>query len=435
MKSIFPVITAICLALFYCVAASGQTSFKSIDTNNEKINACWELNIDNVSRQKIASDKVSALYFIKDKNTIESVNLTNRQSVWTFETGGEIFPELIADSENLYVVNSVKNSVRNNSVKNDEQNRYFLRSINNKSGLVGWVSEIEFSGITLDAGLNDLDAGVNAHLYQTNENVLFGLKSCFVNVNKNDGSISWSRCYNESKNPTSAKSANSYKNNSNGLFDTSGDFYAYSDGIYVYIVSIKNGQIIHKLLLKTPVSAKTSIIKLIDDSTVVIGDEKGNLFLYKSRNAKPSWTFKSGGRISGIIKTNRGLLITSFDNFAYMLDEKNGGTVWRKRFANRIKFKPFNEENLAIITVDEKSAFFVNTSNGDIIYQISLPDEVNFLNAPYASADNYLFLTDKGILGYGTGACKKESGKAYQSASLLTSLLKSLRESLRESVN
>jgi len=359
---------------------------QSSNTNNFPNKACWQYPLNNPSKQQIASDNKESIYLIRDNKYIDSINNPNGKINWTFDSGGTIVARILVNSEFIYMVNIVRKS-------GSEEDILTLRSISKYSGLTFWKTDIKFN-----ADSKNQVTPENTYIYETKDGLLLNSSFCFIHINKLDGSLKWKKCI-------TSESADSII-----MSDILDGNVAFFDSTHIYIIVLTTGEVLSKIPVETQVTA----IDLFNKSIVVFGDKKGSIRSLNVENGKTIWTVKSGGEISSIVKTEKGLLVTSFDNFIYMLDKSSGRKIWKRRFANRIKEKPFikgningNKENIAVIVSGDKNAFFIDTSNGKIISQISLATESFFLSPSIFVNGYYFFLTNKGIEVFTDGICSK----------------------------
>ncbi len=346
-----------------------------------------------------ASDNLRNFPFVSDSGNgiVESIDLTNGNKNWSFDTGGTIVKRNLVNNEFTYIANTEENS--------DGANSFNLRSISNYSGIAVWKKKIEFADNFADQTVSE-----KTFLYDLknslSNSLLIRSDFCFARVNKSDGSMVWKNCIksgNDVSNQTDPNDRNST------VFE---DIYGFSVQNQIYLIDLINGEVLSKILVESEPTA----IALADKSTIVYGDKKGkirSLKIVKSvkkniEKNKYSWTFKAGGEISGIVKTEKGLLISSFDNFIYMIDAESGGILWKKRFAEKLREKPAVDDNKAIINGDEKNSFIINLSDGKTIRQISLPNDEYYLrSSTFIDKDSFLLLTDKRILVFRNTVCSQ----------------------------
>ena len=370
------------------VPLRGQTTA----ANEFPAQPCWQFPLKNSSKHQFASDNIRNIPFIRDNNFIDSIDVTTGKINWSFDAGGVISHQILINSEYTYLANTVKKS-------SSEEDILILRSISDYSGLTIWKTEIEFNSDFVNKITPE-----QTYIYDFKNGLLVRSNLCYVHVNKSDGKLKWKKCIASD----SIRFGNS-EMTSDAVVDISAGILAFSDRNYLYLLAVETGEIVTKIATGSEITA----ISLIDKSTVIYGDKKGNIRSLNIGNKKVSWTVNSGGAISGIVKTEKGLLVSSFDNFVYMLDISSGRKIWKKRFAGRIRVKPFVKKNLAIIVGDEKNSYFVNVSDGRIVKQISLPENEYFFQFNGFIDEYYFFLTDKRILVYGieNGICQKKESE------------------------
>jgi outer membrane protein assembly factor BamB len=365
---------------------------------NQPYQPCWHYPLSDPSNRQIASDNKEGIYFIRDNKYIDSINKTDGKSNWTFDAGGAIVSRVLVNPEFIYIANSITKSVSRESV-------FIFRSISKYSGLTFWKTEIKFDA---DSQNNEV-ASENTYVYETKDGLLLNSNFCFVHINKLDGTLRWKKCLADG-------SANYFV-----MSDILSDTIAFSDNVYIYLFAVNTGEVLSKIPVETQVTA----ISLFDKSTVIYGDKKGIIRSVNVESGKTYWTVKSGGEITGIVKAGKGLLVTSFDNFIYMLDKTSGRKIWKRRLANRVKEKPSvrentkengkesikegikenMEENVAVVVSGDENAVFIDISSGRIINQISLPSGSYFLSSPVFIGKYYFFLTNKGIVAFTDDVC------------------------------
>jgi outer membrane protein assembly factor BamB len=384
--SIYPIYPKIIFVIFPVLIYLFITLFsQKILANDFPITQCWQLPLKTYAINLSASDNVSHIPFINE-NIIDSIDLTTGKINWSFDAGGNIIRPIFVNSGFTYVGNIVKK-------KEGEENFLILRSISNYSGLTVWKNEVQ-----IDKSLVNKITQEQAHIYDLKDNLLLHVNLCYLIVNKLNGSVKWRQCLESgSAKPNVSNIKSDMKS------DIFGDTLVISDNDYIYLLALQTGE----LKTKISVESKAAAIQLMSESSIIYGDEKGNIYFVNTKNKKVLWTVKSGGAISDIVKTKKGVLVSSTDNFIYMLDSKTGRKIWKRRFAGRLREKTSITDNVAVIIGDEKNSYFVDISDGKIIGRISLPENEYFLQAPEFINEYYLFLTDKRALVFTNGICPK----------------------------
>lgn len=180
----------------------------------------------------------------------------------------------------------------------------------------------------------------------------------------------------------------------------------------IIVNSVKNDRILEKLKSGDGITST----EFISENQIITGSLKGNVklsFINTDFSDKTIvWKVKLGGQISSLSKFEEKILVTSFDNFAYMFSIKNGKEVWRKRLPGRILSRPLNNNDLLIFTVTgEKSAFIINKKDGKQVGKIELANNEYFIRGLFNTQNNYIFQTNSGLVSFSNNDCsKREKG-------------------------
>lgn len=347
---------------------------------------------------QIESDNITNFPLIRNNNFLESINLISGKVNWTFDAGGTISRRNLVNSEFTFLANTGKKKNSDIDSNNGAEDKLIVRSISNYSGLTVWQTEIDREFILTRAIKSQSD---QLSLYDLKDNLLLHSNDCFFRVNKIDGQIIWKKCVEPPlANPNNINDRTNPDVNG-FILDISGSILAFSDRKYIYILDMQTGEIISKTNTEVGITAIVSTGR----SKIIYGTKRGFIRALDIDSKKSLWGVKVGGEISGIIKTDKGLLVSSFDNFIYMLDINKGHKIWKKRFAGRLAGKPSVNGNLAIIVGDIRNSYFLDLSDGKILRQISLIENESFLQT-HGFINEYSFLsTDKRILVFRNGPC------------------------------
>jgi outer membrane protein assembly factor BamB len=168
----------------------------------------------------------------------------------------------------------------------------------------------------------------------------------------------------------------------------------------IFVVSLANGEIesMQKMPLRVTAVGRTK------DGDLLVGDDHGNAALFKSGSSKAYWKFKSGGAIAHVTEANDNILAVSNDNFVYLLDDRNGGLIWKKRFPGRIAAAaPFGK--YAFVSGFEQHLLVImDLVNGKVAGQIKLGDDET-VTALRSTPRSILVLTNQALYSYSVDGC------------------------------
>lgn len=162
-------------------------------------------------------------------------------------------------------------------------------------------------------------------------------------------------------------------------------------------------------------TAPTAVLKDEYNGNLFWGDSKGSVFALKnagsnklSKNNKNTWRFRNGASISHLTSTPNGLLVSSYDNFIYLISQNGGEIIWKKRFAGRIYSEPFIDGGYAIVmTTADSDASIIEMMTGKVVNKISLKDNNIFTNKPFKIGNQLLFPTMSGIFSFSPITCSE----------------------------
>lgn len=121
----------------------------------------------------------------------------------------------------------------------------------------------------------------------------------------------------------------------------------------------------------------------------------------KSESKTALWKKKGGAAFVDAEFTDEGLFVTSLDNFAYLLNKKGGDIIWKKRFGDRLIYKPLVKKNLAVIVPFESgTAYILNLSDGKVVNTLTLSDAGKFISSPLSDGNNLIFVTNNGVVSF-----------------------------------
>jgi hypothetical protein len=389
-----PLLTFIAGAVFCALAVLSATA-QTAQVTDIKSKPCWNISLENSTENQIASDNAESVYILSNEGILKSIDFYTGKTNWSSEIGGKLNSNIFSEANQIFISNTIEDENKVQTI--------VLRTINKTTGLTNWSSEIETSA-TNSSNLYKVSEKDRSEYIENKENIensdfthIFTDESNIILVNsgglsasikKSDGLINWKKHV-----KASLKTKPDFKE---------GILVLYGIDEKLYVIQADKGETISVI----PSADKISVYRLIDKNSLVLGDYKGNVKLFSLKEKDFEWKVKTGGEISSISHTSRGILVTSFDNFIYMLSEKSGGNVWKRRFSGRIFDSPLIEKETAIVIVKgEPTAIILELEKGKTINRISLPDGEYFTKPPVFLNDRYIFQTGTGLISYTTKEC------------------------------
>ena len=333
------------------------------------LNSCWFYSTNGVTDYKVASDNESNLYIPLLDGKLISINSKNAEKNWAAELAGDIHSDLLVDRENVYVVIKGQNELSDKD--ENKTNTAILHSLSKPTGITRW--QIRF--MSLD----------KVELYDSENNIiLIFADGTIYSVAKYDGRINWKKSL--------GTEISAFP------FIITNEIILGTLSKQITVLSLKDGELIES----SKISASPTVI--VEDKTgnnLVIGDKKGNLWSLNKKKKTRNWSFRQGAEISNIRLTALGVLVSSFDNFVYLLSEASGKLIWKKRLSGRIAAEPqIKDGNFVLTSIDESEALVIELDSGKVVNKVALKDDNFFTGESIQLKNLFIYTTRKGIFGF-----------------------------------
>lgn len=353
---------------------------KTVSTNlNAPLKKCIEyaFNTEEYGSLSFASDNADEIVLSSTRNQLILFSTTNFKPVWTTDFGGLIVSDIILDGKSIYLANGI--------ITDGSPENHALKSFDRTTGLLNWQTVLS---------ADHENAWQTVNLNAVGEKIILlenGSKTARISVlSKTDGALIRSR-------ETARYSR-----------------VAFYDGEYVSIATADktilflspDGAVVGQIPVKETISA----LAFTPNKRFVYGDGKGNVYGSSlPGSVLRGWKFRAGAEITDITRTAYGLLVSSKDNFLYLLDPDRGKLIWKRRTAGRISGKPFVSESFAVIGgLFQPEIDIIDIKSGYIINRLLLEPD-NYLNGPVFLQNKFLVIsTVKGLQGFSNGDCRAD---------------------------
>lgn len=362
---------AVFVALLLCCSIAGLAQNK--EAGAWALRECWRYETTDLVSSASANDGTN-LYFGERGGRITAVGVDDGKRVWASEVGGELVSNvLVIDRELLLVIRPAEGP-------------YELRSLSVVSGIASRSVSLPMSG--------------HVRIYAAgNRMVILSDAGDMAAVDPKAGKQIWAK-----------RLGAAPKVFIPGEYSL---IAGYGDGQIAFI-DPTDGRVVRSMSVEYVPSAL-----LLIDHHLVFGDERGNITNLDIDKDNTVWKFKSGGKISGIYPVSDSeLLVTSFDNFTYLVSRANGHVIWKRRQPSRIVEAAIVNSSYAGVTpIGEASVLFFNPGNGKALGQVAMPSSVEFVQPPQIVGDSVITFSTEGIASTGFFGCKRnEKAEAKTSA-------------------
>jgi outer membrane protein assembly factor BamB len=353
---------------------------QSIPANVSLLNPlqqCWRSKINPTGSYLFASDNARVFSHYNPRNSLlpsfeqnlEQFNLKDGNRIWISELDGKIVSKLSLTEKEIFLI-----------VKTEEN--LFLKNISKITGIVNWKAKLE--------GSPTGDKEVFLHLLADKIIIITQNGNCYA-LKKVNGEVLW-------------KTQAAAKLTSLPAFEGDTIAFGTADNKLV-MISVANGVKIYEFKAKNPITAVT----LPTSNQLVFGDKKGNVTAIDLKTNNNLWEIRQGAEISSINLSNIGLLVSSFDNFVYLISPNSGKIIWKKRLPGRVIYKPLILDKYAIVTNSyDSNAVFIDIKNGKTINRLAFEEGNYFTNNVILERKMLIFSNSYGLTAYSLfpGGCK-----------------------------
>ena len=317
---------------------------------------CWKIETGKMIPANLASDNESNILLSLSGGKLTSVNLYSGKKNWESELGGEIILKPFVEQENIFVTTKTKDNIT-------------IRSISKHSGITNWQSSLDYTEqFFVTVLLNSL--------------IVISKHGEILTLDINNGRL-----------------LSSYKTKlkfSTPPVIIGNQIVAGTTNNTIVFLSIKSREFQELKVQNSP-----HLVSVVNNKYLFWSDYKGNSYLVDLLTRKIIWKFRSGAEVSAVISTKNTLLISSLDNFVYLISIGRGRLLWKKRFSERFTISPYITENQVIITtLDDNSAYIIDLEDGRIVNQVNIEENNSFVGVPIVSGKLIIYPTLRGLVAF-----------------------------------
>lgn len=356
--------------LFYAVLLliiGGASAQSNGSAHAAGLTRCTVRAVNAPQRGTLVSD-TDNIYVGSVNGTLSSYDARTLGIGWRSELGGEFASEILVVGGGLVVVT--------NSAGNGTQESSTIRLIGKESGVTAWSARLEFSERYYVGRLDGAIAAVSRHGAVT---LLDAASGRIKRRSGPHGAITAAPAFFEER----------------AILGT-GDKQIVS-------ISAKDVEVLNKFSIDFVPTA----LSVSKNGASLVGDERGNVALLNANDGKAVWKFKSGAAVSSVLETDHGILLTSLDNFVYLISDYNADVIWKRRLPGRVlEGGLVMNGHLIVFVPGENSGYVLDLDNGKVIDVIPSPEADMINRSPVFVRDRTFGLTTTNSLEtYAMGPC------------------------------
>lgn len=341
---------------------------------------CGEYKREKIKDLTFASDNVNELLTTTFDSKILLIDNSTLKDIWSTQIGGEILSSVLYKNDfdkQIYVLvkkhdveemgGNEKNE-NNRDIRNIESVELNLSAVSAKTGLVIWQIKLADEARSVKVSVDIFDDYL---LISSHSGVIW-------KINRKNGNLVW-------------------KKNLGTKLLTAPVFnqeFIYIGGLNgINIVSKSNGE----LEKNFSINKKINAVYTAGDQ-IIYGTATGEVYSIDKTTRKKHWSIRTGAAVTNIIDVDNKMLITSLDNFIYLISQEKGQIIWKKRLSERIELAPSIKNGKVVVPLKNSSAApILDLETGRMVNQIVLSSDDYFLSPVIAAGNNVIINSNGGI--------------------------------------
>lgn len=402
-KCIYQGLTIKFLIIFY-IALGSLLSYRVLAQKTSEVSAsslpslpfkqCWSYRTKMTSRN-VASDNENNIIIPTLEGKLLALDINSGKKLWETELGGEVISDLANDKEqkNIYVATKSflttaeknKKGLSNFTGKGNTLMTIRLRSLGKITGVTNWQTSL----LITEPDTTEVSIFVFDH-----EIILTNQSGSIIALNDTNGEILWEKPLNLEL--------------GNVRFDLQDESLVAFSKNKIILADAENG----RYILQKEINSVLTAAYFFNKTMLILGTEKGEILAIDIYTKKYVWKSRVGAEVSSISFTPKGILVTSFDNFIYLITPESGKGIWKRRLEGRLVIKPYLLDNyVVVLTLGSPKATILDLNEGKVSNQIFLSADNYFINRPVFNNRLVVFPTADGIFAFTNSDNKCNDGQ------------------------
>ncbi|HXI23938.1 MAG TPA: PQQ-binding-like beta-propeller repeat protein [Pyrinomonadaceae bacterium] len=351
-------------AAIILIAASVHLPAATVDgpSLSQPLTVAWRFETSQTSDLTPATDE-HTVFVPLGAGVLVALNASDGKLKWKAETGGDFSAAPASDDRSVY-------SATRYTGADEKQTHGTLRALSKGTGVTLWMRTL---GAPLAGGLTIsgnalLGASVDGHVYA---------------FDKRTGLVLWSNEYGEEFSGQPIVSGNSV--------------YIGSNTGVMRGLNIQTGALIWEYKTRGAIHGAVAV----SGDVVYFGSGDGNVYAYSEIRKKIIWRRRTGAAVEAATTVENGVLVSSLDNFAYLLSLNKGALVWRRQLPGRISARPVTATDGALFTpFSTDAAIVLNLRDGKTVNTLPLSEENSSTAAPVIVENLVVITAPHGLLAF-----------------------------------
>ena len=304
------------------------------------------------------------IYLPLAAGTIVSLRASDGQLYWKSEIGGEFSASPAADDRAVYVASEAITTP-----SDVPRTTGSLRALGREGGVTLWM--------------RTLTTPIRGALTMSNEKIFAAASDGNVYAfDKKTGNVLWSARRGSAFNCQPVLSGRSV--------------YVGSEDGTLFSLDESTGKLLWDYRTRGPVRGPVALA----DGTVYFGSGDGYVYAVNEVDGRGQWRKRTGAGVQAVARVDRGLLVASLDNFAYLLSFTRGRKIWKRQLPGRISSQPLTAEDSALFTpLSSEAGVVLALRDGRQVNTLPTGEGINTAS-PIIVGDAVLITTEHGLLAF-----------------------------------
>ena len=354
---------SLCVVLTFLATFALRTSADSSVMLSQPLTVRWRYQSNVTLNLTPAFDK-ERVYLPLAGGTIVALTARDGQLYWRSDMGGELSASPTADESAIYVA-----SETTGSSSGPPRSGGALRALSREGGVTQWMTPLvtPLRGALTTGGGKVFAGGVDGRAYA---------------FDKNTGGVLWSIPF---ASPFAGQPVRS-----------AGRVYFGSEDGSLLALEEQTGRLLWRFRTKGAVRGPVAV----DRENVYFGSGDGYVYALSVDKGRMKWRKRTGAGVEAVTLTGDMLLVSSLDNFAYLLNGR-GAMLWKKQLPGRISSQPLTVAEAALFTpLSSSAAVVLSLKDGKQVNTLPTEEELTSSASPILVGDAVIVTTEHGLLAF-----------------------------------
>jgi outer membrane protein assembly factor BamB len=327
----------------------------------------WQFESKDTISSSPASNREN-LYLPLSSGELVSLKVSDGKLLWKTEIGGAFSASPIADDRGVYVASQTIDAVAGTQ---QPGLRSFgaIHALSSSTGITLWMRTLHFPF------QGRLAASASKLFGTTRDGQIYAL-------DKTTGNILWTARH------TSAFSTYPVINNQR--------LYLGSEDGTLLALDETTGRLLWRYRTQKALRGAIALVNEI----IFFGSADGHVYAFSEISGRRLWRRRTGAAVQAVKSTSNGILVTSLDNFVYLLTVR-GELLWKRQLAGRIAAMPLTDtQNALLAPLGGDACIVLSLRDGKLVNTLPVGVDGNTSATPLVAGNLLLIPTRQGLLAF-----------------------------------